>query len=166
MRYRAGVPIVIRVVRTISYGLIAMGIVGLAVSLAADEGVNDSGFVPGIGVAFVSIATGGLGLIAASRLQEKRYGRVAIVVVLIAWQAVSTLLIVWVLRPGSLASVPMGSIVAWLIMFGFFGTILAVVTVLALVPLITVLAWLADQIPALRKHGVGDQIRGQRRGSL
>ena len=151
-------PHLAAVIRLVAYLLVMIGIVFLIISGMTDEGVNDSGFVPGVSAGYVAIAVGGLGLILSKNVRERRHGPAALVIGLMVWLATSTFLFVW-LPAGSLREVPMGSILAVAVFFGFFGTILAVIWVLGLAPAILVLAWLVDRVPALRRRHAGDWLR-------
>lgn len=136
----------------------------MGIAVATDERVNHSGFVPGVALSFVAIATGGLGFLAADNLHDGRFGRLALLIALTLWLGVSTYLVVWGLPPGSLRNVPMGVLVAGFLIVGFLGTWYAVVVVLFLAPLSWAFDRLADRIPSLRRHDVGRKIRRQIRG--
>jgi len=151
---------------------LALGIVLIAVARGTDEEVNRSGFVPGVAAGFIAIAVGGLGLILARRIREERYGRALVVFALMVWLAASTFLFVWVLDPDSVAGMPRNPLIVIVILIivigaalGFIGTLFAVGIVLGLV-MLSVLAWLTDRIPALRRRNVGDPIRRNLPGSI
>jgi hypothetical protein len=148
-----------RLIRRVAYLLLAAGIAALAASLVTEEGVNQSGFVPGVGVGYTLVTMAGLAFLAARHLRIRDYLRLAVDLVLALWVAGSVYLVIWGLRPGSLAHLPMGSMLAVIIFFGFIGAEIGAVFLLFLLPIFLVLAWIADQIPALRRRGVGTQIR-------
>lgn len=84
----------------------------VVVALANQEPVNDSGFVPGIGLGYAVISISGLGLIVASAVEQGLHVRVALVVGAMAWIATRVYLGIWGLQPGALRTVPMGTVVA------------------------------------------------------
>jgi len=115
-------------------------------------------------ISYVLIAVAALGFILANYIRDSRYGMGALVVGLMCWFSASTFLFA-LGRPGSLLDLPLGSLGATVVLFGFVGTLFAVVMVFLLPPF-WVLAWLADRIPTLRRHHIGDGIRRQIRGKL
>jgi hypothetical protein len=139
------------------------GVGALVNSLVTDEGVNQSGFVPGVAFGFILLTIAGWSFVAAKQVEHGRYLQLAALVVLIGWSAGSTYLVVWGLPPGSLREVPMGIIIGLLIVAGFLLTELTVIYLLVLFPLLTAMAWIADRIPALRRRTVGEKIRDERR---
>ena len=156
-------PTLSRATRLLGYLLVGAGIVRLAISLATDEGVNTHGFVPGVLIGFVIAALGGVALSAASRIGRRQYGWLAADVGLMLWLAASTYLFLSV-PPGSLAQVPMGAIIGVLVVLGVLCTLIAALMVLVILPFSSVLAWLLDRIPTLRRHRIGTEIRRQIRG--
>lgn len=155
--------ILLRALRLSAYTLLLGGIVALAISLVRNEGVNQSGYVPGIALGFILLVVAGLTFVAANHIHAGRLVRAAVVVVLMGWLAGSTFLVVWVVTPGSLRDVPMGIVIGLLVIAGFLGTLVAVIYLLVLFPLLTVMAWIADRIPALRRQAIGDKFRNERR---
>jgi hypothetical protein len=155
--------ILLRALRPGAYALLLGGIVALVISVVRNEGVNQSGYVPGVALGFILVVVAGLTLVAANHIHVGRRLRAALVVVLMGWLATSTFLVVWVVIPGSLRDVPMGIIIGLLMIAGFLGTLLAVIYLLVLFPLLTVMAWIADRIPALRRQAIGDKLRNERR---
>jgi hypothetical protein len=160
--YLAAVPRLALAIRLLAYVLAATGILLIVVSQANGERANASGFVPGVALGFLAISSGVLSSIAAERLREARYARVALVIGLMAWTSASTFLVVWALPPGSLRVVPLGAVLGVAILAGFIGT-LYLGTV---VPIFWALGWIADKIPALRRSKVGSEIRRQTGGRL
>ena len=144
-------PKLARAIRLVAFLLVAGGIVLTGIAVATDEPVNRSGYVPGVALSFVAMAIGGLGYRAADNIQQRRYGRVALLVALMLWLGVSTYLVTWVLALGSLRDVPMGVLVGGVLMFGFLGTLYAVLVLLILAPVSWTLDWLFDRIPFLRR---------------
>lgn len=152
-------------VRRLSFLWIGVGVGLLVVSLMTDEGVNESGLVPGVSASYIAIACGGLGLIAAHWLGGQWPGLAVIPVVVMAWFATSKVLVVW--GPG-LGVWPFGPqtdpLVVGFVRLGDVLTNYAVVYV-ALIAMfwavLSALAWLADRVPALRRRHVGDAIRRQ-----
>lgn len=139
------------------------GIVAVAISLVSNEGVNQSGYVPGVALGFILVVVAGLTFVVANHIRAGHYVQAAVVVVLMSWLAGSTFLFVWVVTPGSLRDVPMGIVIGLLIIAGFLGTLLALIYLAVLFPLLTVMAWIADRIPALRKQAIGGKLRNERR---
>lgn len=131
----------------------------MGIAVATDEPVNHSGYVPGVALGFVAMATGGLGFLAADKIHDRRYGRLALLVALMLWLGVSTYLFVWGLAPGSLRDGPMGGLVTGVLMLGFLGTWYTILVLLILAPVSWALDWVADRIPALHRHDVGKKLR-------
>ena len=160
MVYRTGVKGVVLGVRAVAYVLLVSGIGALIVALLRGEEPNVSGFVPGVAVGYLLIALAGLAFVAASRLRDRRCGPLAVVAAVAVWLMASTYLFLS-LPAGSLGTAPVGTLIGWLVVGGVLLAQFAVVLILGIIPVMTVLAWLADRIPTLRRHGVGEAIRRQ-----
>lgn len=124
------------------------------------------GPIPELFVILVSVAIAlfFLAELAGPRLRHRRFLGVAARALVAAWFAASVALAIW-LPKHSLPDNPIGWFVmvfaggglfgVW--MWAFIGSIILVMTTLA---------WLADLIPPLRRHGVGDAIRRGRRSTV
>ena len=156
------VPKLALTVRLSAYLLTAVGIALLVTSFVTGERVNASGFVPGMALGFLATGVGILSLIAADRIRDGQYGRVALEVGLMAWLTASTFPVVWGLPRASLWATPLGAIVVGVVLIGFAITLYLG----SVVPMFWVLAWLADRIPAFRQRNVGKEIRRQVRGQF
>ena len=157
-------PKLARAIRLVSFLLVAAGIVLIGIAIATDEPVNHSGYVPGVAISFLAMATGSLGFRAADTIHHRRYGRLALLVALMLWLGVSTYLVIWGLTPGSLRDVPMGVLVGGVLMLGFLGTWYTILVLLILAPASWGIDWLADRIPFLRRPDASSKIRRQIRG--
>jgi hypothetical protein len=113
--------------------------------------------VPGVAVGYLLVALAYLAFIAAGRLRHRRYGLVAILAAVAVWLMASIYLFFSV-PAGSLATVPMGQGIGWIVGGGVLATMLGA-GLLALFAVMTALAWLADRIPILRRLEVGESIR-------
>lgn len=154
-------PKLARTVRFVAFVLVATGIVLTGIAVATDEPVNRSGYVPGVAVSFVAMAVGGLGFRAADAIHQRRYGRLALLVLLMLWLGISTYLVIWRLAPGSLRDVPLGVLVGNVLMLGFVGTWYAVVVLLVLAPTAWALDRLFDRIPFVRRQRADSKLRRQ-----
>jgi hypothetical protein len=160
--YRNGVRGVELATRAPAYVLLASGLTVLSVALVRGDQADASGFVPSVGVGYLLVTLAGLAFIARGPLRARRYMALAVVGAVAVWLTASRYLF-FSLPPGSLSDVPMGTMIALLIVAGIFLNMFAVVYLfvvfLVLIPMMTALAWCADRVPRLRRRGVGDSIR-------
>jgi hypothetical protein len=133
------------------------GIGALLIAVLSREGVNESGFVPLIGLGYLLISLAGLTFIGAAPPERGRHWRIVVVIVLAAWLGASTYVVLST-APGMLGDAPVGTMIGIVVVMGFLVTQGAVV-LFGVVALLIAAAWLADRIPVLRRHTIGDQLR-------
>jgi hypothetical protein len=148
-----------RAIRLVAFVSLVSGIGILLVSLVTRERANASGFVPGVGVGYALVTAAGLAFVAARNVRGRDYIRAWVATAMALWVGASVYLVIWGLAPGALSDIPMGTIIGLVILAGFFGAELGAVYVLFLIPVFFALAWLLDRVPALRRRGIGAQVR-------
>lgn len=146
-------------VRVAGWLLVAAGLSQSLVACVRDEGVNAAGVVPGVAIGFALVSVGGYALLAAGYLRMR----------MLRWTALPaglTMLVVSTVAvlttghvPPAVYAVGGRGLVGLVVFVGYFVT-LGTVVMLVLYAVFSALGWLADQVPALRRRGVGDVIRG------
>lgn len=150
-----------RWLRAVGYVLLAAGIAWLLIAYFGDEGVNRSGLVPGVGVAYVLVAVGAYALWSSVLARERRTGWLVLPAALTLVAIASAWFLVFSDgQPREYALMPPGPLGA-LAFFGFAITMYTVAVILVFIPLMYGLAWLVDRIPAFRRRGAGGHIRRQ-----
>lgn len=159
------------IVRALTYAVVVAGIIQLTLATVTGERPNaDSfvpgfvpgdGFVPGVVLGYVLLASGWLLLGLEGLIRDRAYGwRLALLVVLTVWLVGGSFLAVWA-PPDWARDLPLAPLLAAASWTGVLGVVMGVVLG-GIVLLLTALAWLADQVPFLRRHGAGEDIRRQR----
>lgn len=152
-----------RILRVAGWLLVALGVVWCLVALVRDEGVNAAGVVRGVGIGLTSVSLGAYALMAANFVRIRQLWWLLFPIFL-------TFLVVWSAATLTTGDAPPVSYargdrgLAGLVVFvGYFALVATPAYLLIVLPVLLGVAWLTDQIPALRRRGVGDAIRREGR---
>jgi hypothetical protein len=152
-----------RLLLVVGWLLVAFGVAWAVSAGIRDEGVNSSGVVRGVGIGLTSISVGAYALMAASLVRTRQLWWVlfpATLTVLVVWSA--AVLVTGDAPPVAYARGEQG-LVGLVVFMGYFALVATPSYLLLVLPAMLGLAWLADQVPALRRRGVGDAIRRRER---
>jgi hypothetical protein len=149
------------IARLVAWLLVAASLAQIAMSMTSGEPPNENGWVPGVGRAYMLATIAYLLLVGAGLIRSgSSKWRLSLLAVAAVSLLGGTYLVVWVAQD-SLRETLHGSAIALLALFGFIGTLWATVWLLVLLPMMSALAWLVDQVPALRRRGAGTEMRRQ-----
>jgi hypothetical protein len=159
VRYRGEVRAAIQALRIGGYLAIALGIGQSIRAYVVDESVNAAGIVPGVAIGFGLISVGAYVLMAAGYLRAGSYWS-------LAFPATLTVLVTWstamlVAEQVAIATVTTfgDGVSGMVVLVGFFANVGTVCMLLFILPVLLVLAWIADRFAWLRSRGVGDGLR-------